>query len=121
MIEDGVREHRQFIGGEWARAVDGRSFEDRDPFTGEVVASLPAASAEDAEKAIAAAAKAFGAWSQSPPAARQQVLLKAAGALEDRRDEVVSLLARETGCTFGFGLFQLGFVPNLLRQAAALA
>ena len=41
--------------------------------------------------------------------------------LEGRRDEVLDLLARETGCTFGFGMFQLGFVPGLLRQAAAIA
>src|SRR5581483_11781420 len=41
--------------------------------------------------------------------------------LESRRDEIVSLLARETGCTFGFGMFQMGFVPGLLRQAAAAA
>jgi len=33
----------------------------------------------------------------------------------------VSLLARETGATFGFGMFQMHFVPGLLRQAAALA
>ena len=31
------------------------------------------------------------------------------------------MLARETGCTFGFGMFQMHFVPGLLRQAAALA
>ncbi len=30
-------------------------------------------------------------------------------------------LARETGCTFGFGMFQMGFVAGLFRQAAALA
>ena len=54
------------------------------------------------------------------PRVRQGIFLRAADALEARRDEVVSLLARETGCTFGFGMFQMGFVPNLLRQAAAL-
>jgi acyl-CoA reductase-like NAD-dependent aldehyde dehydrogenase len=31
------------------------------------------------------------------------------------------MLARETGCTFGFGMFQMHFVPGLFRQAAALA
>ena len=30
-------------------------------------------------------------------------------------------LARETGSTFGFGMFQMRFVPGLFRQAAALA
>ena len=41
--------------------------------------------------------------------------------LESRHDEVVSLLARETGATFGFAMFQMHFVPGLFRQAAALA
>jgi acyl-CoA reductase-like NAD-dependent aldehyde dehydrogenase len=67
------------------------------------------------------AAEAFGGWSQAPPAQRQRVFLAAADILERRGEEVVGLLARETGCTFGFGMFQLGFVPGLLRQAAGMA
>jgi acyl-CoA reductase-like NAD-dependent aldehyde dehydrogenase len=116
---EAVREARQFIGGEWVGAADGATFEDRDPFTGETVAVVPAGGADDAARAIEAAAAAFPAWSQTPPAARQAVFLEAAAILGRRRDEVVSMLARETGCTFGFGMFQLGFVPGLFRQAAA--
>jgi acyl-CoA reductase-like NAD-dependent aldehyde dehydrogenase len=53
---------------------------------------------------------------------RQGIFLKAADILESRQDEIVSLLARETGSTFGFAMFQAHvFVPGLLRQAAALA
>lgn len=119
-IETTAREYRQFIDGEWAEASDGATFEDRDPFTGETVAVVPAGGAEDARRAIESAGAAFEAWSASPPAVRQEVFLKASDALESRQDEVVSLLARETGCGFGFGMFQLGFVRGLLRQAAAL-
>jgi len=110
-----------FIGGEWAAADDGRTFEDRDPFDGELVAEVAAGSRDDARRAIEAAAAAAPAWAQAPPAARQAVFLAAADLLESRRDEVVSLLARETGCTFGMAMFQMHFVPGLLRQAAALA
>src|SRR5436190_2931254 len=118
-IAEGVREYRHFIGGEWAAAAGGKTFEDADPFTGETVLRVAAGGAEDARRAIEAAAAAFPAWSATPPAERQRLFLKAADVLESRRDEVVSLLARETGCTFGFGMFQMGFVPGLLRQAAA--
>jgi acyl-CoA reductase-like NAD-dependent aldehyde dehydrogenase len=110
-----------FIGGEWVGAQGGRTFEDRDPFTGEVVARVAAGARDDARRAVDAAQAAFPAWSQSPPAERQRLFLKAADVLESRRDEVVALLARETGCTFGFGMFQVGFTPGLLRQAAAAA
>jgi acyl-CoA reductase-like NAD-dependent aldehyde dehydrogenase len=116
---EAAREVKQFIGGEWTDAADGSTFDDKDPFTGETVALVPAGGADDATRAIEAAAAAFPAWSETPPAARQAIFLKAADILERRRDEVVSLLARETGCTFGFGMFQLGFVPGLFRQAAA--
>src|SRR5262245_22276553 len=101
-------------------AASGSTFDDHDPFTGDVVARVPAGGRDDARRAIEAAAAAFPAWSETPPAVRQGIFLKAADALEARRDEVVSMLARETGCTFGFGMFQMTFVPNLLRQAAAL-
>ena len=110
-----------FIGGEWADAEGGRTFEDRDPFTGEVLFEVAAGSREDARRAVDAAAAAAPGWAQTIPAARQAVFLKAADLLESRQDEVVSLLARETGCTFGMGMFQMHFVPGLLRQAAALA
>jgi len=113
--------YQHFIDGAWTDAAEGGTFDDRDPFTGETVATVAAGGAEDARRAIESAASAFDAWSTTPPGARQAVFLKAADALEARRDEVVSLLARETGCGFGFGMFQLGFVPGLLRQAAGLA
>ncbi len=34
---------------------------------------------------------------------------------------MVEWLAKETGCSFGFGMFQMGFVPGLFRQAAGAA
>jgi acyl-CoA reductase-like NAD-dependent aldehyde dehydrogenase len=120
-VDSDVREAKQFIGGEWTGASGGATFEDRDPFTGDVVANVPAGSREDAASAVAAAAAAFPEWSQSLPAQRQAIFLKAADILESRRDEMVGLLARETGCSFGFGMFQMSFVPGLLRQAAAAA
>ena len=71
---------------------------------------------EDARRAVEAAAAAFPAWSQALPADRQRIFLKAADMLEGRRDEVVDLLARETGCTL-----RLRHVPDGLRARAASA
>ena len=120
--QTGASEGRQFIGGEWVDAAGGGTFESLDPFTGEVVADVAAGGREDAARAVEAAQAAFPEWSKTPPAMRQGIFLKAADILESRQDEIVSLLARETGSTFGFAMFQAHvFVPGLLRQAAALA
>ena len=118
-VETEVRELAHFIGGEWVSA--GGTFEDSDPFTGETVAHAAAGTRAEAAQAVAAAAAAAPGWAETVPAERQRIFLAAADILESRRDEVVSWLARETGCTFGFGMFQMGFVPGLFRQAAALA
>ena len=120
-VQTEIRELQQFIGGEWIDACGGSTFEDLDPFTGDVVARVPAGAREDARLAVEAAAAAFPAWAQAPPAERQKIFLRAADILESRAEEVASWLIRETGSAFGFSMFQLHFVPGLFRQAAALA
>src|SRR5438477_11609199 len=96
-VQQEIREAKQFIGGEWVDAAGGAAFDDLDPFTGDVVAHVPASGRGDAVSAIGAAAAAFPAWSQSAPAERQRIFLQAADILESRQDEVVGLPARETG------------------------
>ena len=65
-------EHRRFIGGEWTGASGEGIFEDLDPYSGEVVATVAAGTPEAAREAAEAA---FPAWSPSPPAERQRVFL----------------------------------------------
>jgi acyl-CoA reductase-like NAD-dependent aldehyde dehydrogenase len=113
-----VRESLNFVAGEWIASSSGATFDVADPFTGDTVVRAAASTREDAQSAVAAAQEAFPAWAATPPIVRQGIFLRAADILESRRDEVVDLLARETGATFGFGMFQMFFTPGLLRQAA---
>jgi len=112
---------RLFVGGEFVAAEGARTFENRNPFTGDVLSEVAAGARADARRAVEAAAAAFPAWSDTPPAVRQAIFLKAADLLESRQEEVVAALALETGAAFGFGMFQMHFVPGLFRQAASLA
>ena len=113
--------HDLAIGGSRVRATGGGTFEIKNPYTEEVIATVAAGTREDARIAIETAAAAFPAWAATPPVARQRIFLAAADELARRRDDVIAMLARETGCTFGFAMFQMGFVPGLFRQAAGLA
>jgi aldehyde dehydrogenase (NAD+) len=114
-----AREYLMYINGEWVKAKSGQSFDDYSPFTGEVLGKIPAGGRVEAKQAIAAADAAFPAWSHTPPAERASYFLKAADILEKRQQELIKTLAEEAGTTFGVGMFQLGFTPGLLRQAAA--
>jgi acyl-CoA reductase-like NAD-dependent aldehyde dehydrogenase len=109
-----------FIGGSWRPAVSGRRFDDFDPWDRSVFASVASGDAEDARLAVEAAHAAFPGWAAWSPSQRQQVFLRAATLLASRTDEVMSLLASETGCGSVFGQIQIDFCLSLLRQAAAL-
>jgi len=114
-----VREYQMYINGEWVDALDGEKYDDRNPYTGSVFARVAAGKLGDAKRAVEAASEAFPAWSQTLPNERQALFLKAADILEKKRDEIITILAEETGCTFSFGMFQAAFTPGLLREAAA--
>jgi RHH-type proline utilization regulon transcriptional repressor/proline dehydrogenase/delta 1-pyrroline-5-carboxylate dehydrogenase len=61
-----------------------------------VVAHAGRATATDADAAVAAARRAFGAWSAKTAAERAAVLVRAAAQLRDRRHELAALILRET-------------------------
>lgn len=109
---------RLYVGGEWVDAPD--RFDDVDPYTGEVMAQVPAAGRAEMRRAVEAAADAFPGWAALPPVAKQDLFLKAADVLRSRQQELVHLAATETGATFGFAMFQTEFVVGLLRQAAGV-
>ena len=110
----------QYVAGSWVEAANGRTFEIRDPWSGGVIGTAAAGDADDTRSAVEAAHEAFATWSQSLPHERQRVFLRAADLLEQRREDVVVLLARETGCARHFAEQQLEFSLSLLRQCAAL-
>jgi len=116
-----ARERRQWIAGEWAVASDGRAFDDLNPFTGEVYASVPSASAADVARAVDSAAAAFPAWAAVPPRERQRLFLRAAEIVERRRDDLVSTMALETGAVRAFAGFQVQWAAGFLRLAAQWA
>ena len=78
--------HQMFIDGEWVNSSDGATRDIISPATGEVIATVQEGTAEDANRAIAAAKKAFeGDWFDSTPKDRQLALLKLADAIEAQR------------------------------------
>lgn len=111
-------EWRQYIGGEWKTSRD--TFDDLDPYTGDVMARVPRGTRDDARRAVQAAADAFPAWAALPPVEKQGLFLKAADIVRDRQQELVDLVIRETAGAFGYGMFQSEFIIGMLRQAAGL-
>ncbi|MFC4050944.1 gamma-aminobutyraldehyde dehydrogenase [Actinomadura syzygii] len=88
---------RNFIGGEYIDAKDGRTMEVIDPSTGEAYAEAPASGPGDVDAAFRAAAEAFPAWRDATPGERSLAMLRFADAVERRAGDLVSAESRDTG------------------------
>ncbi|MDJ1135156.1 aldehyde dehydrogenase family protein [Streptomyces iconiensis] len=109
--------YRYFSDGQWHAARAG-TFEDFDPWSGELFATAARCGREETEAAIAAAQRAFPAWARTSPAEKAGVLREAASIVERRSDGLAATMARETGTTLLNGRFQIRLVIQLIEQAA---
>jgi len=111
---------RLLIGGHERDAADGRTFDCKNPVTGEVVSRSAAATLSDARAAVDAAAAAFPGWSALPPEERRKRINRAADLLEARLAEFIAIGVAETGAVPGWLGFNVALAANVLREAAAL-
>ncbi|MFI7633512.1 aldehyde dehydrogenase family protein [Nonomuraea sp. NPDC049400] len=90
-------DYRNLIGGELVPASDGRTLDSVNPATGEVWARIPAGGPRDAEAAVAAARRAFPAWSALPALARAGYLRKVSEVFAGNAEELARLETRDNG------------------------
>lgn len=114
--------HKLFIAGKWQNSESGASFDDFNPATGELVATIADAGDHDIDAAIAAATAAQPGWAATPPAARVALFQKAADLFEQRMQSFAEVLMAETGSGFGKSMFECaGLSLIALRGVGALA
>jgi betaine-aldehyde dehydrogenase len=88
---------QNFIDGEFTDAADGASEEIVNPATGEAIAEAPLSSAEDVDRAVKAARRAFEEWSTKTPGDRAAALLKLADAIEEHGEELADIESADAG------------------------
>lgn len=89
---------RLFIDGEYTEPSTGRWFEDVDPATGEVVAQVAEAGADDVDRAVMAAKRALhGPWRALSVPQRCDLLAKVADRIVERSDEFLRAEIQDTG------------------------
>ena len=89
---------RLFIDGEYTDPSTGQWFEDVNPATGEVVAQVAEASADDVDRAVLAARRALhGPWRSLSVPQRCDLLAKVADRIVERSDEFLRAEIQDTG------------------------
>ncbi|MFF3841774.1 aldehyde dehydrogenase family protein [Streptomyces sp. NPDC001930] len=86
-----------FIDGEFVEAADGKVFKTVSPSSEEVLSEIAQAGAEDVDRAVKAARKAFEKWSALPGSERAKYLFRIARIIQERSRELAVLETLDNG------------------------
>jgi phenylacetaldehyde dehydrogenase len=102
-VEQFIGAPRQlFINGQWADAASGKTFATPNPATGETLAHIAEGDAEDIDRAVRAARKAFeeGPWSRMTPSERGRIIWRIGDLILEHTDELAQLESLDNGKPF---------------------
>lgn len=88
---------QMFINGVGVDAQSGRTYDIKNPATGELIDTVPFGEAADAETAVAAAVAAFPSWADTSPDDRANLLRKGIALVEENARAIIGLLTAEQG------------------------
>jgi len=103
------------IGGEWRPAASGATFPVEDPATGDTIADVADARAEDALAALAAATAAQEEWAAHPPRERGEILRRTYELLTERADDLALLMTLEMGKPVADSRAEISYAAEFFR------
>ena len=91
--------YQMFIGGEWVDAAGGEIFNSDNPYTGQVWAAIPRGRADDADRAVQAAHKAFtsGEWPKLNATRRGALLRRLGDLIAEKSKFLAEIEVRDNG------------------------
>jgi len=112
------------IDGQFVNAASGKTFPTLDPRTGDVIANVPEGDAEDVDRAVKAARKAFdeGPWPKMTAYERSCIMYRIADLLEKHNDEIAALETWDNGKPYEqASLVEVPMVVRIFRYYAGWA
>ncbi|MGB7322317.1 MAG: aldehyde dehydrogenase family protein, partial [Albidovulum sp.] len=118
-----VKSYKMLIDGEWVGASDGAMFDSVNPATGTVWSRVPEATAQDVDRAVRAADRAFttGPWSEMVPSARGRCLRKLGDLLAERSEELGRTESVDTGKMLKETRWQAKYIAEFFHFYAGCA
>nr|BAJ99154.1 predicted protein [Hordeum vulgare subsp. vulgare] len=119
-----IKHTKLFINGEFVDAASGKTFETRDPRTGEVMAHIAEADKADVDLAVNAAREAFehGKWPRMSGYERGRAMHKLADLMEQHIEELAALDGADAGKLLLVGkIIDIPAAVHMLRYYAGAA
>jgi acyl-CoA reductase-like NAD-dependent aldehyde dehydrogenase len=110
-----------YIDGAWVPSTGSGAIDVVNSTTEEVMGRIPAGTAEDVDKAVKAARKAFETWSTTSVEERAKYLTRITEGLQARMDDIATLVSQEVGMPKSLSLLVQAGLPLMdFQNTAAL-
>lgn len=116
-----MKELKMFINGNFEENVSGKWINVLNPSTEEITCLMPDGTADDARRAIDAAAAAQPAWERTPAVERASYLIKIATGIRERADELTQIIVKEGGKTQALARTEVLFTADYLEYMGGWA
>ena len=118
-----LKHYKMLIDGEWVYASDGAAFESVNPTTGRVWAMIPEATADDVDRAVRAADRAFnhGPWSTMSATQRGHCLRRLGDLLADKSEDFGTVETIDTGKLLKETRWQAKYIAEFFHFFAGCA
>lgn len=104
-----------FIAGKWVESSSGKKLDVYDPATGKTIKSIADGTADDAQKAMDAAADAQDSWAATAPRERSDLLRRAFNLLAERAEDFALLMTIEMGKPLSEAMAEVKYGNEFLR------
>ena len=118
-----IKEYQMLIDGAWVGASDGGMFDSTNPTTGAVWCRVPEATAQDVDRAVRAAHRAFasGPWADMVPSGRGRCLRRLGDLLAERSEELGRTETVDTGKMLKETRWQAKYIAEFFHFYAGCA
>lgn len=118
-----LRRYQMLIDGDWVDAADGGAFDSVSPIDGKVWARIPEATAQDVDRAVKAAHRAFvsGSWANMTPTQRGKCLRNLADLLAEQSESLGRIETVDTGKLLQETRWQAKYIAEFFHFYAGCA
>lgn len=110
---------KQYINGQWKNGSSEKFVENINPYTEQSIASIPSANEDDLNEAYDAAVQAQESWMSVLPAQKHTYFDKLLHVVQERKDEIVDWLVKESGSTIVKAEVEYQAAVSIIRESAS--
>jgi aldehyde dehydrogenase (NAD+) len=118
-----MQSYQMFIDGRWVDSASGETFETENPYTGQPWATIPRGAAEDVDRAVSAAHRAFtsGEWPTMTPSRRGALLRRLGDLIAEKSAFLAEIEVRDNGKLYAEMSMQTAYMPQWYYYFGGLA